>query len=86
MSRKVIQIATMPESRASGDVSVTAVLYALCDDGTMWAISYDEWNDWREVKPIPQPQPAEAGESMSRTAGRSTVAARCVATSSHPEE
>lgn len=59
--RKVIQIATMPESRfkASGDVSVTAAIYALCDDGTMWAISYDEWNDWREVKPIPQPQEIE---------------------------
>lgn len=56
MSRKVIQIATMPESfDPRGHGSVTAALYALCDDGTLWSLGDgSQWNDWMPVKPVPQ--------------------------------
>ncbi len=54
MSRKIIQIAiaATPETR---DGSEARVLYALCDDGTVWSIDrFEAQRTWRLVEPIPQ--------------------------------
>lgn len=61
-SRKVIQIATMPQKESTGRMEqVPAALYALCDDGTMWALNAGTNDWWLEVKAVPQPWDAERG-------------------------
>jgi hypothetical protein len=52
--RKVIQIAT-----TSGNPHEDSRLWALCDDGTMWARNYSG-NAWLPVIPIPQDEPFES--------------------------
>ncbi len=52
MKRKIIQIATIPESGGRLEQ-----LFGLCDDGTVWQISADPLNDdvkWRCFPKIPQ--------------------------------
>lgn len=55
MKRKIIQIAIAPETE-----STIAVLYALCDDGTLWALVDNNTSEWEAVKPIPQDEPNNA--------------------------
>jgi hypothetical protein len=47
--RKVIQIACMPMPSPLQDPA----LYALCDDGSMWALSEDS-GGWVRLKSVPQ--------------------------------
>jgi hypothetical protein len=54
MERKIVQISAVPGNSDSlwGDV------YALCDDGTVWAAScgaHIEHASWYQLPPIPQP-------------------------------
>jgi hypothetical protein len=56
MTRRIIQIATMPAGHANntplkGESNVAA-LYALCDDGSLWA--YGEGCPWKQLVGIPQ--------------------------------
>jgi hypothetical protein len=46
--RKAIQI-TVANDPNTGDV-----LYALCDDGTIWALQVRFGQDWKIVRAIPQ--------------------------------
>ncbi len=57
--RKIIQIATVPE----GD-SIYPHAYALCDDGTLWAMplaagagSVDQLDKWKPVPAVPDIEP-----------------------------
>lgn len=48
-ARKAIQIAPCPHDKH--------VLYAVCDDGSIWKINTDAYRaDWHHVKQIPQDQ------------------------------
>ena len=48
-TRRVVQItATSAEDAA-------VVIYALCNDGTLWAIVNDRNPQWSQLPPIPQP-------------------------------
>lgn len=49
--RKIVQIA----ARAEGEATA-AMLFALCDDGTLWAMWVDG-GGWKKVVSIPQDQP-----------------------------
>jgi len=50
MKRKAIQIVATNEPGGSGDI-----IYALCDDGTLWAIHFrDVFGDWIPVPAVPQ--------------------------------
>jgi hypothetical protein len=51
--RTVIQIATMPQHCAPYTQDVRATLFALCDDGTMWAMHADSGR-WTPVTNVPQ--------------------------------
>lgn len=55
-TRKVVQIATYP---MVGSTSV----YALCDDGTLWALHGRK--EWTRLKDIPQPE--ESGTVIDYT-------------------
>lgn len=56
MSRRIIQIAAMPAGHATqtpdrGESNVAA-LYALCDDGSLWA--FGEKHPWKQISGVPQ--------------------------------
>lgn len=55
MERKIVQIAA-----AAGDLKAHQKMFALCDDGSVWAYSYspgnENWN-WKLIPPIPQTKP-----------------------------
>lgn len=53
--RKVIQI-TGGEAASSDDLNIIyRVLFALCDDGTMWRFNLTTTEGWVQVTEIPQP-------------------------------
>lgn len=54
--RKVIQIACLPADSSAFHHSTLATLYALCDDGTIWAVNSE--TPWHEVGPVPPPSPS----------------------------
>jgi alpha-tubulin suppressor-like RCC1 family protein len=53
--RKVIQL-----------IAAEDILYALCDDGTVWrwqaALTYN--GEWKEMPPVPQPQLRERADAV----------------------
>ena len=51
MTRKIIQIAAIPETKNS-----FRTVFALCDDGTVWDI-FESGDGWELLPPIPQDQP-----------------------------
>lgn len=51
MERKIIQIAT---GSLHQDYVNSHVVYALCNDGTLWEISHNE--KWKRLPNIPQDQ------------------------------
>lgn len=53
MARKVVQFSS--SVGPTGDVLFTA----LCDDGTMWVAVTSQHEEWRNVRPIPQPESDE---------------------------
>jgi hypothetical protein len=57
MSRKIIQVATMPPVQTpSGLVNRESALYALCSDGTVWAMDMEGEHaaSWYQLEAIPQ--------------------------------
>jgi hypothetical protein len=54
MTRKIIQISAIPDSEHNWPG-----VYALCDDGSLWAINYCPavTTAWWQLPPIPQPKP-----------------------------
>jgi len=60
--RKIIQIAIDPE-----DGEVPPVLYALCNDGTVWWTNpyslHCPCAEWTRIKDIPQYQPTQPSDS-----------------------
>lgn len=55
MARRIVQIATYP---MVGSTSV----YALCNDGTLWALHGRK--DWTRLKDVPQDGPASDGQEI----------------------
>ena len=53
MKRQVIQIAATATDDAAADM-----LYALCDDGTMWELYLggNKGLQWKEIPDVPQPE------------------------------
>ena len=79
--RKIVQIATRPETRWSyGDI------VALCDDGSLWWLVFDEPEpEWIAFPPIPQhdltpwtpPRPAKnKAETCPQDANRQRIMTR----------
>lgn len=59
MKRKIIQIAAVPD-----------MLFALCDDGTLWRINRRIEGDWIQIPMMDQPRPAPpAGYEEFRNSG-----------------
>jgi hypothetical protein len=58
--RKIIQIAAGSLAENSGVHGPHVLLYALCNDGTVWE-TLDAWEGrpWVQVPPIPQPEPEQ---------------------------
>jgi len=48
-TRKIIQIATFPETQYSKSYTV-----AVCDDGTVWGMRMDGSGEWFLYPPVPQ--------------------------------
>ena len=51
--RRVIQIQALPASHVAYTADRDGILYALCDDGTMWALNGN--NTWERIKDVPAP-------------------------------
>lgn len=52
--RRVIQIAAVPCGHDNSYHDSSAMLYALCDDNTIWSIPQDLQGEWKQLPPIPQ--------------------------------
>ena len=48
-TRKIIQIAAVPETKYS-----LAYTLVLCDDGTVWSMRQDGSSEWLMCPPVPQ--------------------------------
>lgn len=53
MKRKPVQLAVRP-----GNEDWNPVVYALCDDGTIWSLLDGVGGGWQELPDIPQPVPS----------------------------
>lgn len=56
-TRRIIQIAIDP----SPDSGSTSVVYALCNDGTVWSRVDIPGKQWSQMDDVPQPQEVARG-------------------------
>jgi hypothetical protein len=54
LARRIAQIACMPAIEQGGLAPTPSALYALCNDGSVWAISDATADTWLRLKDIPQ--------------------------------
>lgn len=50
-NRKIVQISTISPNKTT-----LPLILALCDDGTVWGMSFTEGGKWRMIDPVPQPK------------------------------
>ena len=47
--RKIIQIMPTPAVHFDNGRHRSAMLFALCDDGTLWTTATNEWEPWERI-------------------------------------
>ena len=52
MKRRFVQVVVATRSDREFDGTMEG-LYAIADDGTLWWAEDPQWNDWTQVRPLP---------------------------------
>ncbi len=65
MPRKIVQITATPGDDVAGSADV---VYALCNDGSLWELYNEDEGKWSRLPDIPQSQPELSTTGETETA------------------